>query len=159
VNEGEDTESQESHSVNATSRFYDFNEPITIEPPLDLVEGVYLYMNSVSSIGGSEGLQYQRIKYEITVSNGGIRTARDVRVYIGTTATNEGPQILEAPLERSPVDLAASDHASYEISWEYDMSQSSKEELAALMEQNTIWASWADENGGNHGQVLSDGNE
>jgi hypothetical protein len=66
-------------STTTTYRFYDFNEPIEIEPPPDenvvivevgAVDAVDLVVNSVGSIGGDD-LTRQRISYQITISNRG----------------------------------------------------------------------------------------
>jgi len=153
---GEDDEGEEHQTVTATQRFYDFDAPITIEPPpAELVEGIDLIVNSMSSIGG-EDIQHQQIKYEITVSNRGNETARDVRIFVDSTATNQGFQSMEAePIER-PVSLESGEHAAYNAVWEYDLSKTSKEELAELMKNNILRAVWVDEDGQQYEEILSE---
>jgi hypothetical protein len=154
---GEDTEREERQSITVTFRFYDFNTPITIEAPLaELVEGIYLTVSSTSSIGGKD-LQHQQIKYEISISNKGSETAREVRVFIDSLATNQGFQTMEAEPSQSPVDLGSNEHETYTLSWEYDLTRSSKEELVELMKENVLRAVWLDEKGQQHEKVLSEG--
>ena len=152
---GEDEEREEHQTITVTQRFYDFNAPITIEPPAaELVEGVNLIANSMSSIGGKD-IQHQQIKYEITISNRGNETARDVRVFIDTPATNQGYQSMEAEPAQSPVSLASGEYATYSIVWEYDLSKSSKEELTGLMENNILRTVWVEGNGRQQEEILS----
>ena len=151
----EEDEREEHQAISTTQRFYDFDAPIIIEPPpAELVEGINLIANSMSGIGG-EDIQHQQIKYEITISNRGTETARDVRIFIDSTATNQGFRSMEAEPTEKPVNLESGEYATYNIVWEYDLTQSSKEELAELMKNNILRATWVDENGQYNEETLS----
>jgi len=116
---GDDTKAEHAN-VRFTSRFFDFNAPIEIEPPPD--EDVVitrpgkfgLVANSVSSIGGDDPA-HQRISYEITISNRGPALAEDVRVFVDTGATNEGLQTLEAEAARQPVNLVPGENEVFQL--------------------------------------------
>ena len=154
---GKETEKEEHLNTNATFRFFDFNAPIQIEPPVaDMVEGIDISINSVSSIGGKD-LEHQQIKYEIIIGNSGIETARDVRVFVDSPATNQGWQTMEAEPSQEPVNLGPNEHETYLITWEYDLTESSKEELTDLMKENVIRATWIDENGQQQEEELTQG--
>ena len=144
---GEETEKEEHYSTTATYRFYDFNKSINIESPIDeLVEGINLTFYSTNTIGGND-IQHQQIEYEIRISNRGTEIAKDVRVFIDSPATNQGWQTMETKSLKEQVNLGPNEYETYLISWEYDLSKSSKEELADLMEENVIRTTWIDENG------------
>jgi hypothetical protein len=156
-NEGEENEREEYQNNLNTYRFYDFDAPITIEAPsAELVEGIYLTVSSTSSIGGKD-IQHQQIKYEISISNKGRETARKVRVFIDTPATNQGSMRIEAEPAQSPVNLGPGESETYYISWEYDLTKSSKQELVELMKENVLRAVWIDENSQQQEKVLSEG--
>lgn len=148
---GEETEEEVFYCSVNNVRFFDFNEPIEIDaPPAELVKNASLVINSTSSVGGSEDLRHQVIKYEISISNRGIDTAHNVQVFVDSTATNNGLQAMEAEAERRPADLKPGESLKYLVSWEYDLSLSSKEELIDLLRQTVIRATWADNNGEQH---------
>lgn len=151
LNKGEDTEEEEHASLIVTVSFFDFNEPIEIKPPpAELVRNATLSINYSNSVGGSEDLRHQEIEYEINVSNRGTETARDVRVFVDSPATNQGLQTMEAETEHQPVDLEPGENANYLVRWEFDMSASSKVELIALLRQTLIRVTWIDETGEKH---------
>jgi hypothetical protein len=129
--EGEEGEQEERRSAHNNFRFYDFNEPIIIEAPVeDYIEGVSLTVNSTSS-----------------VSNRRIETAYDVQVFVDSPTTNQGLKTMEAEAERHPTNLKPGESLKYLISWEYDLSLSSKEDLIDLLRQTVIRATWTDDNG------------
>jgi len=154
---GEDTEREEYYSTMATFRFFDINQPIQIEPPpAELIEGVNLTSGIVGSVGGKD-LQRQRIQYEITVSNKGGEIARDIRIFVDSPATNQGLQTMEAEPAQRPVNLGPNEHETFIISWEYDLTKTSKEGLVELLEENVFRATWIDEKGQQDGKVLHEG--
>jgi hypothetical protein len=136
-------------SVNVTYRFYDFNAPIEIEAPpeedilIETPETIDLVANSQSSIGG-EDPAHQTISYQITISNRGAALAEDVRVFADTEATNQGRQTLEAEATGRPVDLASGEDVVFRLSWEYDMTETSKVELIKVLEDSVFWVEWTD---------------
>lgn len=134
-----------TYSTSGSFTFYDFNEPIEIEQPP--VRGTKLTFNSWSTAGGSEDLRHQVVNYEINVGNKGIETAYDVHVYIDSPAFPEGTHSLEAVPERSPVDLAPGEGMEFTISWESDLSTTSKEEFLKDLKRTVVHATWADEDG------------
>ncbi len=65
-----------------------------------------------------------------------------------------GFQTMEAEPPQSPINLKLDEHETYLIGWEYDMTASSKEELAALMNTYVLRAKWLDENGRKREELL-----
>ena len=153
-NTGEDTESQ-THAIATTNvRFHDFNQSITIEPPVtEMVESVNLTTTISGSIGGTE-LQHQQIRYEIRVTNRGTCIASNLRIFVDSPATNSGLQTMEAEASHSPVNLGPDEYATFLIQWEYDMTESSKVELFELVEENVFRAIWTDENDEQQEEIL-----
>lgn len=144
-----------------TVRFFDFNQPIVIEPPLssagELQEGWQLLkseprlnVNFMSSIGGID-LTHSLIKYEITITNDGLQEAKNVILTLQTEATNnpDKPLNLEVmPLNNVyPVNIPSWQSITYRIEWEYDAGNMSKLELAKLVEQTTLTVSYYTEDG------------
>ena len=155
---GEETEREEHHIITTTFRFFDFNQPIQIEPPpAELIEGVNLTSGIVGSVGISEDLQRHQIKYEITVGNKGGEIARDIRVFVDSPATAQGLQTMEAEPDHRSVNLGPNEHETYLVSWEYDLTKASKEELVELLEKNVFRATWTDEKGQQDEKVLHEG--
>ena len=154
---GEDTEREERHSTTATYRFFDFNKPIQIEPPpAELIEGIRL-IASMGSTGGGDDLKHYQVNYKITISNKGIETARDIRVFVDSLATSQGLRTMEAEPDHRPVNLGPDESETFLVSWEYDFTRSSKEEFLKLIRQNVLRATWIDENGQQHEKVLRKG--
>jgi len=154
---GEDTEREEHTNAVIAYRFFDFNQPIQIEAPItDMVDSINLKTNISGNVGGKD-LQHQEIHYEITVSNRGIETAKDVRVFVDSQATNQGLQTMEAEPTHRPVNLGPDEHETYIISWEYDITRSSKEELIKLLRETVFRATWIDEKGQQGEKVLGKG--
>ncbi len=147
-------------------KYYDFNEPITIEPPLDaqgeLVPGWSLVSDSsvsstmeerifssnvLSTIGG-EDPAHQRISFEISITNITEEAARNVRVTLSTMATNEAGDSLRMEAEPAvPIDLAPGESKTYYATWEYDAIHTSKEELSRLVDLTTILAKYTTPSG------------
>jgi hypothetical protein len=128
-------------------RIYGFDEPILFSsPPANLVQGVNLKIFAIDSIGGEEK-KAQEIEYFVTITNDGNEAADELRVFIDTGATNNGQTTLEAKADTSPVRLATEEVTAFRVSWEYDITDSSKEELTELMEGNVIRVTWKDPGG------------
>lgn len=146
-------------------RYYDFNEPIQIEPPVtasgELLPGWRLVSSSPKeltfsrdvtfSIGGDDPA-HQQISFRITLTNIGADVASNVWVALATMATNEEKGwIWNSP---GPVNLESGESETYHITWEYDASDTSKEELARLVNLTTILASYTTPNGEEAVQLL-----
>ena len=156
-------------------KYYDFNEPITIEPPLDahgeLLPGwrlvasyparraIFLTSRATSTIEG-EDPAHQQISYRITITNVGEEVASNVRVKVRTRATNEesGVVMMEAePSTPGMVDLGPGEGETYNVSWEYDASSTPKEELARLVDYTRIFTRCTMPEGIEDVQVFSTG--
>lgn len=168
-------ETGELDTSSSVIKYYDFNEPITIEPPLDaqgkllpgwqlvgspLVngtsEGKTFSRNVLSSIGGKD-TAHQQISFRITITNISEEVARNIRVTLSTTATNDESGRWRTEIEPytpSPVDLEPGESESYNIIWEYDASNTSKEELSRLVDLTTILAKYTTPEGEEAVQLL-----
>ena len=154
------TEQEIWHTANIMWKYYDLNEPIEIEPPTtsgELLPGWCLVSSpSVSgppkeltfsrdvtfTIGGEDPAR-QQISFRITITNISEEVASNVRVTVHTMATNEETRSkkMEAePSTPSPVDLEPGESETFHITWEYDASHTSKEELARLVDLTTVLA-------------------
>lgn len=136
-------------------KFYDFNEAITIEPPTtasgELLPGWRLqslpqnqqertFSSDVSFTIGGDDLAHQQISFRIVITNISDDVVSNVRVSLASMATNEeSGWIWNSP---SRVTLKPGESETYHVSWEYDASQTSKEELARLVNLTTILATY-----------------
>lgn len=145
------------NSFGLTMKYYDLNKPVTIEPPVDdsgkLLPGwqlissypggrVALLTSSATSTIGGEDPAHQQISYRITITNHGEEVASNVRVKVRTRATNEksGAVMIEAePSRPGQVDLGPGESEVYSVSWEYEASNTSKEELTKLVSYTRIF--------------------
>jgi len=152
-----------------TVKYYDFNEPITIEPPLDsdgqLLAGWELAgsitpdskqpvfgRNITSSIGAQEGYQdwaHQEVKYSITITNNSIETVKNVRLTIATMLTDETnkPATMEVKPETSNDVIAPGESRTYHSRCPFDASDYTKEEILELQEVTTILVHFTTEDG------------
>jgi len=143
-----------------TLTFYDFNEPIIIESPLDsngeLLKGWQLAgsitpdskqrvfgRNITSSIGAQEGYDdwaHQEVEYTITITNNSIETVKDVRVTISTMLTDEAnkPATMEAQPETPADIIAPGESRTYHARCPFDASGYTKEDILELQEVTTI---------------------
>ena len=146
-------------------KFYDFNEPITIEPPEmasgELLPGWRLVDSSLKelpfsrdvtfTIGGDDPA-HQEISFRITITNVGADVASNVRVLLATRATNEeSGWIWNSP---GPITLEPGESKTYHIAWEYDASHTSKEELTRLVNLTTVLARYTTPEGEEAMQLL-----
>ena len=146
-------------------RYYDFNEPITIEPPTtasgELLPGWRLVESSspkeqtfsrnvTFTIGGGDPA-HQQISFHITITNVSAEAASNVRVSLATMATNEDKWIWNSP---SLVTLEPGESETYHVTWEYDTSNTSKEELARLVNLTTVLAKYTTPDGEEAVQLL-----
>lgn len=143
-----------------TLTFYDFNEPIIIEPPLDsngeLLKGWQLAgsitpdskqrvfgRNITSSIGAQEGYDdwsHQEVEYTITITNNSIETVKNVRVTVSTMLTAEAnkPATVEAQSETPADIMAPGESRTYHARCPFDASGYTKEDILELQEVTTI---------------------
>ncbi len=146
-------------------KYYDFNEPIVIEPPESasgellpgwrLVESFPLNKQTFSSdvtvsIGG-EDLTHQQISFRISITNVSEETVNNIGVSLATMAANEGKWIWNTP---SSITLEPGESKTYNVTWEYDASNTSKEELVRLVNLTTVLASYATPRGEVEVQLL-----
>jgi len=169
----EDTGRWETSSV--TIKYYDFSKPITIGPPVtasgELLPGwrliasyparraVFLTSRATSTIEGEDPAHLQ-ISYRITITNVGEEVASNVRVTVHTRATNDksGAVLIEAePSTPGPIDLGPGESETYNVSWEYDASHTSKEELSRLVDYSRVFTRYTTPEGIEDVQVFSTG--
>lgn len=148
-------------------RYHDLNKPIIVEPPVtasgELLPGWRLQSSSQNqqelpfsrdvtfTIGGNDPA-YQQISFRITITNIGVDVASNVRVALATMATNEESNwIWNSP---EPVTLEPGESETYHITWEYDASDTSKKELARLVNLTTILAKYTTPEGEESVQLL-----
>jgi len=158
-----------SQTTSATMTFYDFNEPIIIEPPLDadgeLLEGWQLAgsitpdaaqpvfsRNFSSSIGAQEGYDdyaHQEVEYSITITNNSIETVKDVRITIATMLTDaavKSAKVEAAP--ETPADTIAPDESrTYHARCPFDATGLTKDEIIELHDMATILVHFTTEDG------------
>ncbi|GAJ09032.1 unnamed protein product, partial [marine sediment metagenome] len=168
-------ETGELDTSSSVIKYYDLNEPITIEPPLDaqgkllpgwqlvgspLVNGTSeektFSRNVLSSIGGKD-TAHQQISFRITITNISEEVAQNVRVTLSTMATNEasGRWRTEAePSTPGTVNLEPGESETYHVTWEYDASNTTKEELARLVNLTTVLAKYTTPEGEEAVQLL-----
>jgi len=142
-------------------RYYDFNEPIEIEPPVtasgELLSGWRLVSSSPKestfsrdvafTIGGDDPA-HQQISFRIAITNISEEVASNVRVTVHTMATNEESRSVRMEAEPSaPIDLEPGESETYCITWEYDASHTSKDELARLVNLTTVLAKYTTPDG------------
>jgi hypothetical protein len=151
-------------------KFHNFNQPVTIEPPLDAQGNllpdwqlagtispgssnpVFTY-GVTSSIGAQPGYDdaaHQQISYHITITNQSSETVRHVRVTLSTLATNEEvkPAIIEAePENPGHQDFAPDESETYHAVWNYDGSDQPKEKIISLVDRTTITVKFTTEDG------------
>ncbi|GAI07899.1 unnamed protein product, partial [marine sediment metagenome] len=153
-----------------TVKYYDFNEPITIEPPTtatgELLPGWRLvesspkertFSKNVTVTIGGDDPAHQQISFRITITNISEELARNVRVTLSTMATNEESGRWRTEVEPSTpsgVDLEPSETETFHITWEYDASHTSKDELARLVHLTTILAKYTTPDGEEAVQLL-----
>lgn len=137
-------------------KYYDFNEPITIEPPLDadgkLLPGwelagntsgeTHFYTELNSEITG-EDPAHSQISLSVTITNVGMETtASNVRVELRNSAVigdnGEAGWINAEPLTSEPVNLEPGESAVYSASWGYDASHITRDELTEQLERTVI---------------------
>ncbi|MBA7651141.1 hypothetical protein ES703_58956 [subsurface metagenome] len=150
------TEQEKWHTANIMWRYYDLNEPIIIEPPLDahgeLLPGwclasspsaeTFFYCETHSEITG-EDPAHQQISLSVTITNVGMEAAAtNVQVDLRNNATIKGDKeeswINAEPSTSGPVSLEPGESETYSVSWEYDASHITREELVELLEQTVI---------------------
>jgi len=156
-------------SVSMTMRYSGFNQPVTIEPPLDsdgqLLAGWELAgsitpdskqlvfgRNITSSIGVQEGYQdwaHQEVKYSITITNNSIETVKNIRLTIATMLTDETnkPATMEVEPETSDDVIAPGESRTYHARCPFDASDYTKEEILELQEVTTILVHFTTEDG------------
>lgn len=137
-------------------KFYDFNEPIEIEPPEaasgELLPGwelagntsgeTYFYTELNSEITG-EDPAHSQISLSVTITNVGMEaTAGNVRVELRNSAVigdnGEAGWINAEPSTSEPVNLKSGESETFSASWEYDASHITKEVLFELLERTVI---------------------
>ena len=162
----------------ATFKFYDFNEPITIEPPLDAQGNLFpdwqmagiitpdskqpvFGVNLSDSIGAEPGYNdaaHQQITFRINITNQSSETVKNVRIMLSTLATNEAqkPQVIQAePENTGHLDFEPDQSETYNITWKFDGSNTSKQEISRLVDETTVMVKFTTQDGRELTQLLS----
>ena len=156
----EDTEEVESNGSTTTLRFYDYNEPIEISaPPTEPVEGVRLSASMKNMNPGSGDPEHQAMEYEITVVNMGSEPAHNLRIFLETEISDKGRQVFEAEPDAAPVTLGRVDETTYRVGWEFNLVELTKQRFLELIRRNTVRATWTNDDGVEHEEVLIQGEE
>jgi hypothetical protein len=153
-------------SVSMTMNYYDFNQPVTIEPPLD-AEGNLLPGWRLDS-GPSEEISFncqthfqvtgedplhRQIEAVVTVTNVAMgATANNVQVDLRnnevTKDSGETPWINALPESPGPVNLESGQSETFRASWEGDLSHIAGDKLDALLERTVIKITYSTTEGG-----------
>jgi hypothetical protein len=112
-----------------------------------------------SGSGAGEIVTDYELDFETTVCSQGSGTARDVRVFVETSATNQGAHTIEVePRQKpKPVTLEAGECETFVVNWEWDYTGTSNEEANQLINQYVFHATWTDKNGNQGTAVLGEG--
>jgi hypothetical protein len=140
--------------------YFDFDKPIVIEPPLDtageLLPGWQYIDDSVHSPGepifssdidftvDGDDPAHRWISFRIDINNISRETARNIRISLTTPAANEGEWVWNSPDGEI---LGPDENKIYNVSWEYDASQTTSEELAKLINLTTIFVHYINTEG------------
>jgi len=143
-------------SASMTMRYSGFNQPVTIEPPLDaegnLLPGWSIYAFSPKEIFFNcqtrfevtgEDPAHRQINAIITVTNTAMEaTAGNVRVELRNSevfkGNDETPWIKAVPSNPEPVNLERGESETFNASWECDTSHIAGDELDELLERAVI---------------------
>jgi hypothetical protein len=111
-----------------------------------------------SGSGAGEIVTDYELSFETTVCNQGSGTARDVRIFVEPSATNQGAQTMEVEpsQKQKPVILEASECETFVVNWEYKYTGTSNEEANQLINQYVFHATWIDKNGNQATTVLGE---
>jgi len=145
------------NEYNLTMRNYDFNQPITIEPPLtnsgELQPGWEEIINStfsrpdfssghaISINDDDENPELKRIKFRFFVGYSGQGEAKNVRVTVTTMLTNEENKPVTVELQPSrpgPIDLEQREHETFTTSWEYNSENTTEEEELEMLASSQV---------------------
>jgi len=108
--------------------------------------------------GPMEGPTHYELSFDTTICNQGNGTARDVRVFVELSATNQGAQTMEVEprQKQKPVTLEAGECETFVVNWEWDYTGTSHEEASQLMNQYVLHATWTDKKGNQVTSVLAE---
>jgi len=114
-------------------------------PPLDRT-----FSHVATTTIGGDDPAHQQISYRITIANIRAEVASNVRVTLSTMATNRESESVMMETEPSTlglINLELGESETYYITWEYDASNTSKEELARLVSLTTILVKYTTQEG------------
>jgi hypothetical protein len=153
-------------SVSMTMNYYDFNRPITIEPPLDTEgnllpgwrldsgpsEEISFNCQTHSQVTGEDPL-HRQIEAVVTVTNVAMgATANNVQVDLRnnevTKDSGETPWINALPESPGPVNLESGQSETFQAIWEGDLSRIAGDKLDALLERTVIKITYSTPEGG-----------
>ncbi|MDD5702775.1 MAG: zf-HC2 domain-containing protein [Dehalococcoidales bacterium] len=160
-----------------TFKYYDFNQPVIIEPPVDtrgdLLPGWQIagsitsdstqpvFISQIeSSIGAQPGYDdytHQRVTYKVTIQNQSSETVNNIQVVLSAIATNaeQKPEIIEGkPENPAHIDFAPDESETYNIAWDYNSGDLSKIEIISLVNQTTITVKFTTQDGRELTQLL-----
>ncbi len=161
-----------------TYRYYDFNQPVAIEPPLDdegnLLPGWQIAgsitpdsrqpvfsRDMVVTIGAEPGYNdaaHQQVTFRITLTNQSAETVDNVRLTLSTMATNETekPAVIEARPQDPEITSFAPDRSeTYIASWKFDGSHLSKQEISRLVDETQVKVKFTTQDGRELTELLS----
>ena len=155
-------------------KFYDFNEPIEIEPPEaasgELLPGwhlagshsteTYFHAEIDSEITG-EDPAHQQISLSVTITNVGVEAASNVQVSLHNAATirdkDEESWINAEPSIPGPVNLEPGESETYSASWEYDASRIAKDKITELVKPTRVRIIYTTPDGNEAVRLYSEG--
>ena len=145
-----DSINETNFTMSGSFRYFDFNVDIKIEVP-SLVEGVNLTANTSSSSG------IDNAQYNIMITNIGTETANNVRVFLDTSATDNGRQTFEAEPEINQDSIFPSATINYNVAWDIDVLAMGKERFLELIKEDVIRCKWTDADGSEKEKILTQG--
>ena len=168
------TEQEKWHTANIMWKYYDFNEPIVIEPPEtasgELLPGwelagsrpagTYFNAETHSEIAG-EDPAHQQISFSVTITNVEMEAASNVQVSLHNAATirdeDEENWINAEPSIPGPVNLEPGESETYSASWEYDASQIAKDKITELVKPTRVRIIYTTPDGNEAVRLYSEG--
>ena len=148
------------HISTSSFRLYDFNEPITIEPPVS-EDGQFLEgwrpadsrvsapnqdvftKNCISTIGFQDGyndMGHQEVHYTISITNQSVETVKNVKVTITTMLTDENnkPVTIDAVPETSVDSMSPGESMAFTARLPFNGTAYTKVEILKMLDMTTV---------------------
>ena len=91
------------------------------------------------------------------ITNIGTETANNVRVFLDTSATDNGRQTFEAEPEINQDSIFPSATINYNVAWDIDVLAMGKERFLELIKEDVIRCKWTDADGSEKEKILTQG--